>query len=202
MFMGPLEATKPWQTNGLSGVYRFLKRVWRFVVTEDDGTLSSNVSDQEDSLEVTKMLHKTIKKVGEDIEALRFNTAISAMMEFVNLIYRDNRLSKKACKDVVLLLSPFAPHLAEELWQRLGETKSLAYHPWPSYDPELVKEDVVTISIQVNGKLRGTLSISKTASKEETLATAKAVESVAKYLDGVTIKKEIFVPGKIVNFVV
>lgn len=201
MFMGPLEATKPWQTNGIVGCHRFLKRIWRIVVG-DDGSISNMVHDRDDSEELKKMLHKTIKKVTEDVDNLRFNTGIAQMMEFINSIYRDNSVSRSAMKTFSLILAPYAPHISEEIWSRLGGKKTLAYEPWPTFDPALVAEDLVTMSIQVNGKLRGTIDVPKADAKDAVLTKAKTLESVARHLEGKTIVKEIFVPGKIVNFVV
>ncbi len=199
MFMGPLTATKPWQTSGIVGCHRFLSRVWRLLL-DDNGT-TSKIQDTVDSPELTKSLHKTIKKVGDDIEAMSFNTAISAMMEFTNVCYKEGKVSRKAASALVLLLAPFAPHAAEELWARLGHKKTLAYEPWPSFDPALTVDDTVTISIQVNGKLRGTLEVAKTAKQEEIMNLARVLDTVQRQVEGKTIRKEIYVPGKIVNFV-
>ncbi len=201
MFMGPLEATKPWQTNGIVGCHRFLKRVWRIVVGEDNN-LSNMIHEREDSEELKKALHKTIKKVTEDTDLLRLNTAIAQMMEFVNLAYKENGISKNAAKILSLLLSPFAPHIGEELWERLGGSETLAYETWPPFDSALVVEGMITLSIQVNGKLRGTVEVPKNTGKEEIVSKSKAMENVARHLEGKTIIKEIFVPDKIINFVV
>jgi leucyl-tRNA synthetase len=198
MFMGPLTQTKPWQTAGIVGCHRFLARVWRLFVGEQ-GVLK--VSTETSSAELTRALHKTIKKVTDDIESMSYNTAISAMMEFVNLAYKEPHVDKKTAEVFVLLISPFAPHIAEELWQRLGHAKTLAYEVWPSYDQSMIAEDSWTVSVQVNGKLRGTLEVSKTASQSEVLAMARALESVQRNIEGKTVRKEIYVPGKIVNFV-
>jgi leucyl-tRNA synthetase len=154
------------------------------------------------SIELNKALHKTIKKVTEDIEAMSYNTAISAMMEFVNLCYKDPHVSKEASDAFLLILSPFAPHIAEELWHRAGHEQTLAYETWPKFDPALVVSDTMVVSVQVNGKLRGTLEVSKTAAQADVIAEAKALEGVQRNIEGKPIKKEIYVPGKIVNFVV
>jgi len=202
MFMGPLTATKPWQTNGISGVNRFLKKAWRLAIDEETGNLSSKVTDSPDSPEITKQLHKTIKKVTQDIEDLNFNTAISAMMEFLNAAQKAPSINKSSVETLVLLLAPYAPHLAEELWEKLGHTSTLAYEAWPKYDKALTEDDSVTISIQVNGKLRGTIEASKSSDKDQLLSDAKEIENIRNHLDGKSIKKEIYVPGKIINFVV
>ncbi len=201
MFMGPLTASKPWQTAGITGVYRFLKRVQRLILQEN-GELSEKLVDTPMSEGFERILHKTIKKVGEDSQVMQFNTAISAMMELVNAAYKEPHFSRHAAESLVLLLAPYAPHLAEELWQRLGHQATLAYAVWPKFDPALTADDQLTISVQVGGKLRGTLEISATSSKEQVLAAAKALDSVQRHIEGKTLVKEIFVPGKIVNFVV
>jgi len=198
MFMGPLTQTKPWQTAGIVGCHRFLARVWRLFVAE---TGALKVSNEPVSPELHKALHKTIKKVTEDIESMSYNTAISAMMEFVNLAYKEPHVSKSVCENFVLLLSPFAPHIAEELWNRAGHSNTLAYQPWPTFDAALVVDDSLTVSVQVNGKLRGTLEVSKSASQAEVLTAARALEAVQRNIEGKTVRKEIYVPGKIVNFV-
>jgi leucyl-tRNA synthetase len=149
-----------------------------------------------------KALHKTIKKVTEDIEAMSYNTAISAMMEFVNHAYKEPHVGRDVAGPFLLVLSPFAPHLAEELWSRSGHKDTLAYEPWPKFDPSLVVSDSVVVSVQVNGKLRGTLEVSKTATQADVLAAARALETVQRNIDGKPVRKEIYVPGKIVNFVV
>ncbi len=202
MFMGPLTASKPWQTAGIQGVYRFLKRTWRLIIDED-GKLSSKIGGtQAPDQALTRQLHKTIKKVTEDIEALSFNTGISAMMEFVNGAYKEDQVPRATAEALVLLLAPYAPHIAEELWQRFGHQDSVAYAPWPDFDPALVTDDTIVISVQVNGKLRGTLDAALTAGKDELLTAARALEAVQRQMDGKQVVKEIYVPGKIINFVV
>jgi leucyl-tRNA synthetase len=195
MFMGPLEQTKPWSTSGVEGVHRFLARAWR-LVTESD------LSDAEPSREQLRSLHTAIKKVTEDIDGLRFNTAIAAMMEFVNDATKWDTVPRSALEPFVLLLAPFAPHLGEELWQRLGRRKSLTYAAWPTYDEDVLKEDEIEIAVQVMGKLRGTVRVDADASKEAVLEAARKEENVARYLAEGTVRKEIFVPGRLVNFVV
>lgn len=202
MFMGPLEASKPWQTSGIAGVFRFLGRVWRLYIQEG-GSLSSRISQESESEEITRKLHKTLKQVGENLEDLKFNTAISAMMEFVNVVYKDEKgMTPDSAKSLILMLSPFAPHFGEELWQRLGASDSLAYHPWPKFDPKWVVEDKVTVSVQINGKARGTIEVSKDAPQTEVLQAAKQLPAVQKHLEGKTLVKEIYVPGRIISLVV
>jgi leucyl-tRNA synthetase len=196
MFMGPLEAVKPWQTSGIEGVSRFLERVWNVCtgpVTDDEAKYD----------EATKRLvHKTIKKVTEDIEALRFNTSISQMMILVKHLGQLGAVPREAARQLALVLSPFAPHVGEELWQRLGATKSLAHEPWPAFDPALVKDDVVEIGVQVNGKLRGKVQIAVNADEPTARAAAMAEANVQTHVAGKTVKKLVYVPGKIINLIV
>ncbi len=201
MFMGPLEQVKPWSMKGVEGVSRFLNRVWRLVTDDTDG-LAAAVTDAAPSKEQLRTLHQTIRKVTDDIEGLRFNTAIAAMMEFVNAAMKWEALPKAVVEPFVLLLSPFAPHLAEELWQRLGHAESLAYEPWPAVVEAYLEEEELALAVQVNGKLRATITVPADADKEAILARAKAEDNVRRFLDGKTLRREIYVPGKIVNFVV
>jgi leucyl-tRNA synthetase len=193
MFMGPLEAVKPWQTSGIEGVRRFLDRTWN---------LATNVTEDAADVETQKLVHKTIQKVTADIQGMRFNTAVSAMMILTNHLARLPKVPAQAARSIVLLVSPFAPHLAEELWQRLGGTKTLAYEPWPTFDPALVKDDVIEIGVQVNGKARASIQIPAEADE----ATAKGIAlREPKILDltaGKTIKKVIYVKGRILNLIV
>jgi leucyl-tRNA synthetase len=193
MFMGPLEAVKPWQTSGIDGVRRFLDRSFL--------ALTGPIADACDD-ETKRLLHKTIKKVGEDIEALRFNTAISAMMILVNRLRELESVPREAAEAYALILSPFAPHLGEELWQRLGHGESLAHAPWPTFDPALVKDDTREIGVQVNGKVRGAVNLAVTASQDEAVAEARKDAKIHAFLEGKAIKKIIYVPGKILNFIV
>jgi len=195
MFMGPLEQVKPWSMAGVSGVFKFLDRSWR---TLAEGT----VSDIEANPDQLRILHSTIKRVTEAIETLRFNVGIAAMMEFVNAAAKWDAVPKSAAESFVLLLSPYAPHIAEELWSQLGHSESLAYEPWPVFDEAHLASDTFELIVQVNGKLRARLQIPSDAEKEDILTAAKASEDVKKHLDGKTIRKEIVVPRKLVNFVV
>jgi leucyl-tRNA synthetase len=204
MFMGPLDQDKPWSTTAISGSYRFLQRAWRIFVEENEaqGTESLIVNDEvptEDDLRIT---HKTIQKVTEDIENLRFNTAISQMMVFVNHFTKESRKPRACLKPFVQLLCPFAPHMAEELWERLGEKDSLTYVKWPEFDAKYVKEDNVTIAIQVLGKTRGTVEVPVGSDQATIEKAAREISQVQTQLEGKTVKKVIFVPGKILNFVV
>jgi leucyl-tRNA synthetase len=204
MFMGPLEQVKPWNTLAANGVYKFLNKAWNLIVGEDD-KLSSKIVELNPNVGVLeKYLHRTIKKVTEDIEALKFHTALAAMMSFINEANNVSQIPKQLAENFVLLLSPFAPHIAEELWQILGHAKSITSAEWPIFDPVLAQIDVVTIAVQVNGKLRATLELSASEANDKSivLAKAKSENKVLAYLDGKEIKKEIVAPGKLVNFVI
>ncbi|MDY5909120.1 MAG: leucine--tRNA ligase [Bullifex sp.] len=195
MFMGPLTESKPWATQGFIGVYRFLDRVWR-ISTE------KKIEDIEIPMDLNKTLHKTIRKVTEDTATLNFNTAISQMMVLVNEMNRLEVVPKKVIETLALLLSPYTPHLAEELWSMMGHEPSVANQSWPTYDEELCREDTMEMVVQINGKLRSRIMMPKSASKDEMIAAAKADEKSKVWLDGKTIVKEIAIPGKLVNFVV
>jgi leucyl-tRNA synthetase len=201
MFMGPLEAMKPWSTRGVEGVTRFLDRVWRLIVS-DEGSLSRAVADVEPSDDQRRLLHQTIKKVTEDLEALRFNTAISQMMVFTNELTKLDRHPRALLEPFVLLLAPFAPHLCEELWERLGHAPSVSRQPWPSFDPALVVSDRLEIPIQVNGRLRSKIEVPADWTEEQVVALAKQDGKLTEWLQGKPARKVIYVPKKLVNFVV
>jgi leucyl-tRNA synthetase len=201
MFLGPLEQVKPWNTNGIEGVSRFLNRVWRLVHPDAEGP-AAILDESAMPGEILRRMHKTVKKVREDTENLKFNTAIAEMMVFVNDLHRTGNRNREAIETLILLLAPYAPHIAEELWESLGHPESIARAPFPAFEPALAADDILTIAVQVNGKLRGTFEAGKGASKEEMLEAARAVESVRKFLEGSTVVKEIVVPGKLVNFAV
>ena len=211
MFMGPLEQVKPWSMRGVEGVHRFLNRVWRLLVEsapegegfdDVDAPLRSSVVDADPSREQLRVLHQAIEKVGSDIDGLRFNTAIAAMMEFVNAANKWDEVPVSVARDFVLILSPFAPHLAEELWRKLGGADTLAYEPWPAVVEEYLEEDEIEIAVQVNGKVRGSVRVAPDAAKDAVLAAARADENVSRYLMNGDIHREIYVPGRIINFVV
>ena len=204
MFMGPLEQTKPWQMSGVEGVYRFLGRVWRMIVDERAETvkLADAVVDATPTDEQLRVLHKTIKTVTDDIDRLSFNTAISRMMEFSNFMSSQEARPKVVLSQFVQLLSPFAPHIAEELWNVLGHPNTLAYEPWPTYDPALLVEDSVEVPVQFNGKLRSKIVVPANSDAAALEAAARADEQVQKNLEGKTVVKVVAVPGRMVNFVV
>ncbi|MCB9769504.1 MAG: leucine--tRNA ligase, partial [Candidatus Omnitrophica bacterium] len=201
MFMGPLERDKPWTDEGVQGVYRFLKRVYALFL-DRDGNLVEKIVEGEGDPEAKKVLHGAIKAVTEDVEGLQFNTAISRMMEFVNAATKAEKVGREEMERFVLILAPFAPHLAEEMWELLGHAESLSHQPWPDYDESLLVEDTITIPVQVQGKLRDNIEVAKDAGKDEILAAAKASEKIQRHIDGKTIVKEIYVPGRMVNLVV
>ncbi|MCC5925059.1 MAG: leucine--tRNA ligase [Bacteroidetes bacterium] len=204
MFMGPLEQVKPWSMRGVEGVFRFLKRVWRVYVDDRTDELNADLVDVEATRDQLKVLHETIKKVTEDIEGGRYNTAISQLMIFNNEAMKWEQKPKSVMNTFLVLLSPFAPHIAEELWSRLGNPNTIAAENWPKFDESYLVADAFTYAIQVNGKVRGTLELpaDKATDKDLVLSMAKAEPGVAKYLAEGNIVKEVFVPKKIVNFVV
>jgi leucyl-tRNA synthetase len=204
MFMGPLEQVKPWSMSGVEGVSRFLGRVWRMIVDEraDDVALNPAVQDIAPTAEQDRILHKTIKAVTDDVEKLSFNTAISRMMEFTNAFTQWEPRPKSAMEPFVLVLSPFAPHIAEELWNILGHRESLAYAPWPTADVSKIAEADVEIPIQLNGKVKGKIRVPVNADKATMQQMAEADPQVQGLLFGKTIAKVIAVPGRMVNFVV
>ncbi len=199
MFMGPLEAVKPWQTKGVVGVRRFLERAWNTLafVREEPGAAEATLDE-----ESLRLLHKTVKKVGEDIDALRLNTAVSALMILTNRLADLPRVPLDVARTFALLLSPFAPHLAEELWERFGATKSLAHEPWPTYDPALTVDDVVEMGVQVNGKLRSKVKLRRDATEADVRAAIANDPQVLAHTQGKTEKKFVYVPGRIINLVV
>jgi leucyl-tRNA synthetase len=199
MFMGPLEAMKPWSTRGVEGVTRFLDRVWRLMVG-DEGTLSPAVIAAEPSLEQRRLLHQTIKKVTEDLNELRFNTATAQMMVFTNELTKVDQRPRTLLEPFVLLLSPFAPHLCEELWERLGHKPSVSQQSWPRFDPQFVVSDRLEIPVQVNGRLRGKVEVAADVSRQEVEVLAR--NQVKEWLQGKDPKKVIYVEKKLINFVV
>lgn len=194
MFMGPFKDMKPWSMAGVQGVYRFLQKVWRLGQSE--------LTDAEPDQETLKLMHQTLKKVTEDIEEFKFNTAISQMMIFVNHLQKLEKLPKQALEMLLICLYPNAPHLTEEMWEALGHSEMIMQQSWPEYDAELAKDDMVNMPIQVNGKVRGTMDVAPDISEADALAQAKQIENVAKHLEGKDIVKELYVPGRIVNIVV
>ena len=195
MFMGPLEADKPWSNQGLDGAKKFLDRVYR--IFEDNKVV------EEDTPNLEKIYHQTVKKVSNDYESMNFNTAISQMMIFVNAIYKEDKITKEYASGFVKLLNPIAPHITEEIWHTfLGHTDTIANETWPSYDETKITEDTYTMVVQVNGKLRGKIDVSSETSKDEMERLAKSIPNVISFIDGKEIVKVITVPKKLVNIVV
>jgi leucyl-tRNA synthetase len=205
MFMGPLEQMKPWSTAGVEGVSRFLARVWRLVMEESQSgewSRSGALAEVAPDKAQLKVIHATIKKVGEDIETLSFNTAIAQMMIFVNAFTGANPRPLSAVRTLLQLLNPFAPHLTEELWQLTGGTGEVADQPWPAYDPAALIEDELELPVQINGKVRDKLVVKRDASPAEVEAAALASPRAQEWTAGKSIRKVIIVPGKLVNIVV
>ena len=206
MFMGPLEQMKPWSTTGIEGVYRFLGRVWRLVMEENqEGAwlfAPAKITEATPSTELLRSLHATIRKVTDDIDKLHFNTAISALMELVNDLTKETVRPRAAIETLLLLLAPFAPHMAEELWKQLGHDKTLAYEPWPIADVRYLVKTEVEMPVQINGKLRGLIKVPPGSSQDVVIAAAKALPAFAEWSAGKTVRKVIVVPDKLINFVV
>jgi leucyl-tRNA synthetase len=205
MFMGPLETTKPWSMQGVEGISRFLSRSWRMIVDEsaDCMQLSPKVApkDIEPSEDQLRVLHKTIQLVTQGMESLSFNTAISRLMEFVNFFTSQNSRPHSCMESFVLMLSPMAPHIAEELWQVLGHSESIAYAPWPGFNPKYVEESAIEMPVQINGRIRGRITVGADATAKEMEQAALADPKVVKYLEGISIRKVIVVPKKLINIV-
>jgi leucyl-tRNA synthetase len=203
MFMGPLESTKPWSMRGVEGVYRFLSRVWRLLIDDraEKMKLADAVQDIEPDRETLRQLHTTIQKVTLHLEELRFNTAISAMMEFSNYLTGLAIRSKKVLEAFILILNPFAPHLAEELWSASKHGNTLSYELWPAFDESLTKSNEREIPIQVNGKLRSKITVPTDIDDEELKVLALSDDRVKALVAGKEIKRVIVVPGKLVNIV-
>jgi len=213
MFMGPLEAVKPWSIQGVEGVHRFLQRAWRMIIDDDTGELDEAVKQTDadssgrrpppESDEATlRLLHQTIKKVGDDIESFGFNTAISQMMIFINHLSKQAIRPKTVVENFVLILAPFAPHIAEELWEKLGHTESLAYEPWPQYDSRLIKEKEIELAVQVNGKIKDRIIVAAEADEDQIKQKALGCEKVIAAMAGKEPKKIIVIKSRLVNIVV
>lgn len=200
MFMGPLDASKAWSTNGLDGSRRFLDRVWRLFV-EEDGSLNPKIQETDNAQVLEKVYHQTVKKVTEDFEGLRFNTAISQLMVFINEAYKADVLPKAYMEGFVKLLSPICPHIAEELWEKLGHSGTIAYEAWPAYDEAKLVDDEIEIVVQVNGKVKAKLFVPADATKETLEQIAMDDDKIKEQIDGKTVRKVIAVPGKLVNIV-
>ena len=205
MFLGPLDKEAPWSTEGILGVHRFLQRVWRLVIDDDDPSGRETVrplADGPGPESQQRLLAETVQGVTEDFEALRFNTAIAKLMVFVRDGAKEAPLTRASVETLLKLLAPLAPHLAEELWERLGHTETIAYEPWPEADPALLRAATVTLAVQVNGKRRAEIEVPADADEAAVRAAALASENVRRHLGGKEPRKVIVVPGRLVNLVV
>ncbi len=204
MFMGPLDASRPWNTTDIIGVHRFLQRLWRNVIDEETG--EARVSSEPADDETLRLLHRTIDAVAHDMDDLGFNTAIARLFEVNNrltqVVAERGAAPESVVVPLVLMTAPLAPHVAEELWERLGHTESLAFVDFPMADPAFLVDETVEIPVQVNGKVRARVHVPSGVDDAATEAAARADERIAELLDGATIRKVIVVPGKLVNFVV
>jgi leucyl-tRNA synthetase len=202
MFMGPLEAVKPWSMQGVEGVHRFLQRLWRLIIDEETGELSEKVKNIEADEATLRLLHQTIRKVTGDIEDFGFNTAISQMMILLNHLSKQDVQSRQVLEKFVLILAPFAPHIAEELWSRLGHDNGLSFEPWPKYDEKLAEEKEIELAVQVNGKIRDRIVVASDADEQVIRNSALNSDKVIAALDGKKPKKVIVIKSRLVNIVV
>jgi leucyl-tRNA synthetase len=203
MYMGPLEAQKPWNTRDIVGMSRFLASVYRNLMgDEEDAKRVVTIEPVPIEPSLDRQMHRTIKKVAEDIESLRFNTAIAELIKLNNQITGMNVIPRELAETLVLMLAPFAPHLGEELWERLGHHKSMARRPWPEFDPAKLVESTIELPVQVNGKVRDRIIVDAEADDQTILAAAEASERLQPWIAGKSIRKKLYVPKKLVNFVV
>jgi leucyl-tRNA synthetase len=197
--MGPLEASVAWSTNGLDGARRFIDRIWRLMVT-DEGAVVEKIKDQ-DNEALERIYHETVKKVTEDLEGLRFNTAISQLMVFINECYKTDVLPKEYMQGFLKLIAPITPHIAEELWSKLGGSGTVSYEAWPAYDESKLVDDEIEIVVQINGKVRAKLKVPAETTREGLQDLAMEDSKVQEQIEGKTVRKVIAVPGKLVNIV-
>ena len=201
MYMGPLEASKPWNTRDVPGLSKLCQRIWRLVVDENTNELSGALTEDEPTADMLRALHKLIKRVAKDVEQLKLNTAIAAIFDFVNLMTPQKRRPRAVIEPFVLVMSPFTPHLGEELWHRLGHEKTLAYEPWPAYDEQLARDEEVEVGVQINGKLKARVTVAADADEDTIRKAALTEQKVAAAIEGKTIRKLIVVKGRLVNIV-
>ncbi|MBT3448056.1 MAG: leucine--tRNA ligase [Bacteroidetes Order II. Incertae sedis bacterium] len=200
MYMGPLEASKPWNTRDIVGVNRFLRRVWRNFIQDDTDVIL--VSDDPATDEQMRLLHKMIARMTSDMERMSFNTAIAALIEFLSGIVSLDTIPRSLAEPFILMLAPLAPHISEEIWQRMGHEESLAYAEWPEVDEKWLVQDMLKLVVQVNGKVRGTIGVPADTSKEAIIEAGRTNEKVIRHLEGKEIRREIYVPGRLINIVV
>ena len=201
MFMGPLDKAKPWSTTGLQGCSRFIKKLWSILV-DDEGVLSSNITEKKDGKETLQALNMMIKKISDNLDQMQFNTCVSEFMIFTNHIQKLDSINIDTIRSFIIIMNPFMPHLAQELWELIGETNELTYQAWPDYDKDLAISDEIVIPIQINGKRRAEILISANESESEVISKAKSDDKIASYLKNTTIIKEIYIKGKILNIVI
>jgi leucyl-tRNA synthetase len=204
MYMGPLEDSKPWSMQDVNGVHNFLNRVWRLIVDDrvEELALNASVVDRGPTADENRVLHKTMAAVTADIDKLKFNTAIARMIEFTNHFTKQSQRPREVLEKFVLIVSPFAPHIAEELWQALGHTGTLADAPWPEFDPSLAREDTIEVPVQVNGKVRAKISVPANADAKAIEAAARGDARITELVAGKEVVKTVVVPGRLVNFVI
>ena len=201
MFMGPLDKAKPWSTTGLQGCSRFIKKLWSILV-DNEGVLSSNITEKKDGKETLQALNMMIKKISDNLDQMQFNTCVSEFMIFTNHIQKLDSINIDTIRSFIIIMNPFMPHLAQELWELIGETNELTYQAWPDYDKDLAISDEIVIPIQINGKRRSEILISANESESEVISKAKSDDKIASYLKNTTIIKEIYIKGKILNIVI
>ena len=201
MFMGPLEKGKPWSTSGLQGCSRFIKKLWSILV-DNEGDLSKHINDSESDKQTNQMLHQMIKKVSDNLEELHFNTCISEFMIFTNHIQKLDEINRELIRSFIVLLNPFMPHFSQELWELMGESSELTYEDWPKYDESFIIQDEVTIAVQLNGKRRSEINISKDEDESSVLDKARSDEKIAAFIGDKEVVKEIYIKDRIVNIVV
>ena len=201
MFMGPLEKGKPWSTSGLQGCSRFIKKLWSILV-DNEGDLSKHINDSESDKQTNQMLHQMIKKVSDNLEQLHFNTCVSEFMIFTNHIQKLDEINRELIRSFIVLLNPFMPHFSQELWELMGESSELTYEDWPKYDKSFILQDEITIAVQLNGKRRSEINISKDEDESSVLDKARSDEKIAAFIGDMEVVKEIYIKDKIVNLVV
>ena len=199
--MGPLDKGKPWSTSGLQGCSRFIKKLWSILV-DNEGDISWHIDDSATDKKTNQMLHQMIKKVSDNLDQLHFNTCVSEFMIFTNHIQKLDKINRESIRSFIIILNPFIPHFAQELWKLIGETTELTYEDWLKYDHSLIINDEITIAIQINGKRRSEISISKDESESSVLDKAKSDDKIAAFISKMEVVKSIYVKEKIVNLVV
>ena len=199
MFLGPIEQHKPWNPQAISGPYNFLRKLWNFIIDENG---NPKISEEKPTEQELKELHKTIKKVKNDIETLNFNTAISQFMIYLNFLTKNKANKRELIEPFLIMLSPFAPHISEELWSKLGHKETMQFEPFPEYDEELIKEQEKEYPVAINGKVRAKIKLPVDISQEGAKEKVLQLEKVQKYIEGKNIRRFIFVPNRMINIVV